>query len=72
MYRIYEPEGPKLSIKPSVHAEKHKALDTILAKKNNVPIAPPNSGPKERLIITDYVFKETYHIDSNFIEINIF
>lgn len=29
-----------------------KALPTILAKKNSVPIAPPNSGPNVLLIIT--------------------
>lgn len=28
------------------------ALPTILAKKNSVPIAPPNSGPNVRLIMT--------------------
>lgn len=29
-----------------------KALPTMLARKNSVPIAPPNSGPNVLLIIT--------------------
>lgn len=46
------PEGPKFSTKPSAHPEIFNALLTTLARKNNVPIEPPKSGPSVRLIIT--------------------
>lgn len=48
----YVPDGPKLVTRPSANPTVYKALLTILAKKNNVPIEPPNSGPSVLLIIT--------------------
>lgn len=58
------PDGPKLSINPSTQPEMHRPLLTILAKKNKVPIEPPNSGPKVRLIITERlsrtIFKKVF------------
>jgi len=34
---------------------------TAWAKKNRIPIAPPNSGPSARLIMTAYLLKEITH-----------
>lgn len=52
--RVFKyPEGPKFSTKPSAQPDTHKALETIFAMKNNVPMEPPNSGPSVRLIMTD-------------------
>jgi len=48
------PDSPKLSISPSTHPVRQRALLTIFAKKNNVPIDPPSSGPNVLLIITVY------------------
>lgn len=48
------PPGPKFSIKPSTHPVMYKAEDTIFARKNNVPMDPPNSGPRVLDIITVY------------------
>lgn len=48
----YLPDGPKFSTKPSTQPDIQRALLTIFAKKNKVPIEPPNSGPSVLLIIT--------------------
>ena len=47
---------PKLSKKASTKPEALKPLPIAFAKKNNVPIEPPNSGPNARLIISIFVF----------------
>ena len=36
----------------------YKAHDMMLAKKNKVPILPPNSGPRARLIMTGLVSRK--------------
>lgn len=47
-----QPPGPKLFIMPSTQPEMAIAQPTTFAKKNSVPMEPPNSRPKVRLIIT--------------------
>lgn len=53
IYTICVPEGPKLLTNPSANPTVYNALLTMFAKKNNVPIDPPNSGPNVRLIMTE-------------------
>lgn len=49
---IMPPEGPKLLMIPSTQPVRYKALEKTLAMKKRVPILPPNSGPRARLIIS--------------------
>lgn len=56
--KLYSPASPKLSISPSTHPVRQSALLTTLARKNNVPIDPPSSGPNVLLIITVSNHKE--------------
>lgn len=46
------PLSPKLSTKPSTQPVVYRALLNTFAKKNKIPIAPPNSGPRVLLIIS--------------------
>lgn len=55
------PEGPKFSTSPSTHPDMQRALLTTLAKKNKVPIDPPNSGPNVLLIITEATCQEAIY-----------
>lgn len=55
---IVSPASPKLSISPSTHPVRQRALLTIFARKNNVPIDPPSSGPNVLLIMTVSNHKE--------------
>jgi len=43
---------PKLSTSPSTQPVRYNADDTTFARKNKVPIDPPNSGPKVLEIMT--------------------
>lgn len=58
---INVPDSPKLSINPSTHPVRQRALLTIFARKNNVPIDPPSSGPNVLLIMTVDNHKEIIH-----------
>lgn len=49
------PDVPKFSTMPSAQPVMYRALLTMFARKKRVPIDPPNSGPRVRLIMTEVV-----------------
>lgn len=56
-YGVSSPFGPKYAINASTIPKTYIAADATFAKKNIRPMAPPNSGPRARLIIT------VFHLD---------
>ena len=46
------PTEPSASVIPSTKPDVYTAHENTLARKNNKPILPPNSGPRARLIIS--------------------
>lgn len=72
------PDGPKLTRRPSTQPVMYKPEEKMLAMKKRVPMEPPNSGPRARLIMTEtkvgFIRLNKYgglHVDSYLIRIHM-